>query len=898
MKRLLAIAVTIEALLACGCAAGGAGKSTAPIATTQPAGSTGGSASLLRLEDIEPKPVLPHARPTTAPTSRPSLEAIETYARAREAQLQNQRFTAITLLEKAISLDKDSFELNYALGRAYLTAGGSAERAIAAFLRAAEIKPNDLSVQTELGRAYQSRNDLVAAIDRFRLAMLTDEYRQDDPLAAVVDYRLGVALQQAGYDQAALQCYESLLHRIEHPSSSTRTTAEINYLLARPESLYDEMGKLYERLGRLSEALGCYRSVAERSASEFDPGARVVRTLSKMKRHDEARTASADLVRQFHASAESLRLLTETYRVAGSSAALGDALRRLHAEQPHDRAILFALADTLASTGKLDDSRALLSRAVSDFQGDVEIVERLWHSYADRDDVSAAAKLLIRVTAAHPDTTVEVQPMFADLMRLSRKNSLRVTTLQKLEVPASDQAARQYWLWRAATVWTRPTTARAALAAAAKASPPFDPACRALLNHYLNRPDWDDAARYRAAEEFIDSVQSRGRADLAAELRGLVALHQQQVEPAIQLLGNAIEQSSRPSPDLQLEYALAQLRQGNSPRFEQLMWKLVSDRPRFETGYQLLINYYKQSNLHAKAWNVIEKWLVADPNITGARLQQATELLQQRRGDEALEVVQKLFSQRPDDGEVVTALVLLLNAAGQSQRAIDLLEAERVQHPGNRTAVEALTEIYAGQDRVADATRVLDAARVAVAGDPDLLYYIAHLYQRISQQEMTEQVLQEVMRLDPSHAQAGNDLGYTWADAGKNLEQAEAMIRLAVDAEPDNPSYLDSLGWVLYKRGHFEQARKLLEQAAEPAESADPVVLDHLGDALYQLEAHAGARSAWQQSLQRADGVPERDEIKELRLKLQAKLKQADAGQPVTVAPVVGQGPAKTQAKN
>ena len=904
-----AIFIAVAACAFAGCAphragtAAGSRSSTRPIATTQPVDPE----ALLSLDEIRPMPLLSDLlppTPTTAPTSRPSLDAIELYARARDAGDQNQRFTAINLLEKALALDPDSVQLNYDLGRAYTGPGGNPEKAIASFERAAALAPDDLEIRVELGRAYQSRGDINAAIKQFRLATQTESYKDDDPLAAVVDYRLAVALAHRGYVRASLQCYDHLLDRLEHPSSETRSTPEINYLLSRPELVYEEMGKLYEKLGDFSNAFQAYAQVADASPNDFDLQARQARMLVKLGRNNEATAAAADLVRKFHASGESIKLLRKTYADTGKDADFTDALRKLHRGDPNDRAILFALADTLASSGKVDEARDLLSRAIDRRDGDVEIVQRLYDLYSQQDRVIDAARLIIRVTAAHPDTTAELQPLFADLLRLSRKNSLRLTTLQKIDVPADAQAAKLFWVWQVANAWTRPATAQNALDQSAHATKPFDPACRALLDSYYARSDWDEPAKQTAADVLIDSVASRGRPDLAEELRGLVSLHADRSDQAVEHFSEAVKLTvapRTPSPDLQLEFAVAQLKQGNAPRFEQLMWKLLSDRPRFGTGYKLLLSYFKQNNAYAKAWNLVNTWLAADPNSVDARVQQAVELVQQRRVDEAIALVKKLFQERPDDSDVVGALVILLNSAGQPQQAIDLLEAERSAHPANRVAVEGLVDIYSAQKRLAEASRVLDAARAAVANDPDLLYYIAHLYQQIDQPQTSEDVLAQVLKLDPTHAQAGNDLGYTWADQGKNLDRAEQLIKLAVDAEPDNPSYLDSLGWVLYKRSRFEQARKLLEQACQPAETADPVVLDHLGDVLYRLHQNKPAQDAWKRSLERMGNVADREELRKLKLQLQTKLRQAEAGQPVTVAPVVesnGDDVKPEQAKN
>jgi tetratricopeptide (TPR) repeat protein len=120
-----------------------------------------------------------------------------------------------------------------------------------------------------------------------------------------------------------------------------------------------------------------------------------------------------------------------------------------------------------------------------------------------------------------------------------------------------------------------------------------------------------------------------------------------------------------------------------------------------------------------------------------------------------------------------------------------------------------------------------------------------------------------------------------------------------VQKEPDNQSYLDSLGWVLYKRGRFAEARSALESAIGNASLPDPIVLDHLGDALYRLEKRPEATAQWKRSqdrLGKSGAGDDRDEIKQLRLQLQQKIKQAESGQPVSVSPVADE--AAKQAKN
>jgi tetratricopeptide (TPR) repeat protein len=82
-----------------------------------------------------------------------------------------------------------------------------------------------------------------------------------------------------------------------------------------------------------------------------------------------------------------------------------------------------------------------------------------------------------------------------------------------------------------------------------------------------------------------------------------------------------------------------------------------------------------------------------------------------------------------------------------------------------------------------------------------------------------------------------------------NLDEAELMIRRALEGEPNNASYLDSLGWVEFRKGQFERALDDLQRAAKTAEHEDSVVFEHLGDTYLKLNRTREALEAWQKAL-------------------------------------------------
>lgn len=138
-------------------------------------------------------------------------------------------------------------------------------------------------------------------------------------------------------------------------------------------------------------------------------------------------------------------------------------------------------------------------------------------------------------------------------------------------------------------------------------------------------------------------------------------------------------------------------------------------------------------------------------------------------------------------------------------------------------------------------------------------------YSAAGKYDLAEEQTQLILKADPNDATANNDLGYQWADHNKNLEEAERLIRkaldldrrqrssgtaLGVDHDQDNAAYVDSLGWVLFRRGRLAEARTELERAARlPGGDDDPVVWDHLGDVYFRLGEKRKAAESWRKAL-------------------------------------------------
>src|SRR5262249_23888715 len=119
-------------------------------------------------------------------------------------------------------------------------------------------------------------------------------------------------------------------------------------------------------------------------------------------------------------------------------------------------------------------------------------------------------------------------------------------------------------------------------------------------------------------------------------------------------------------------------------------------------------------------------------------------------------------------------------------------------------------------------------------------YSAAQLTLGQGRQDDAEARLREIVRSDPSHAGARNDLAWILAERKQDLDTA---LRLAEEAQHVDPSaeVLAPVGFVRMQRGETAAAVTVLEQAVQ-APGSTPSIRYRLGIALSQSGDTARAK--------------------------------------------------------
>jgi tetratricopeptide (TPR) repeat protein len=250
----------------------------------------------------------------------------------------------------------------------------------------------------------------------------------------------------------------------------------------------------------------------------------------------------------------------------------------------------------------------------------------------------------------------------------------------------------------------------------------------------------------------------------------------------------------------------------------------------------------RQAGQFEPAITAFREAIKLEPNVPALNAELALVLGQTGKFDEAIATLREALKKEAADPYLNSVLGLNLTQAGKNDEAIAHYKGLLERFPANedlfRIARQGLSVVYINQGDYAKGEAELEI-----------------LYQRT-----------------PDEPGVNNDLGYLYADQGKNLEKAESMIRKALQDKPDEAAYLDSLGWVLFKRGKAQQAVEPLERAVKKGTSTtDATVFEHLGDVYFHLQNYEKAKDAWSQAERAgAKAVPPDKRLPEIRKKLKS----------------------------
>jgi Flp pilus assembly protein TadD len=176
-----------------------------------------------------------------------------------------------------------------------------------------------------------------------------------------------------------------------------------------------------------------------------------------------------------------------------------------------------------------------------------------------------------------------------------------------------------------------------------------------------------------------------------------------------------------------------------------------------------------------------------------------------------------------------------------------------------------ITYLYASQlvqlKRYDEALELLNGPLLATADQgPEIRFMRGAAYESLGRISEAEAELWTALQAQPDEPVFLNYLGYLWVDSGTRVAEGAAMIARAHAANPEDGNIQDSLGWAQYRQGQFETAVETLEQAVAK-EPANAEINDHLGDAYWQVGRRREAGFQWTRVLTLDPDAERRTEV-------------------------------------
>ena len=316
-------------------------------------------------------------------------------------------------------------------------------------------------------------------------------------------------------------------------------------------------------------------------------------------------------------------------------------------------------------------------------------------------------------------------------------------------------------------------------------------------------------------------------------------------------------------------------------------------------------DYYAATQQIKEAIPLYLRLLELEPDDTNAREKLATGFVLTNQRDKAVEMLEGIIKEHPEKYQPYDLLAGLLDDAARAlerEKKTDLAKAAFAKaaanyeqsltiNPGRASPYLHLAELLLGPLKENErAIKILSEARQQFPQTPEIVYYLAiaqreakHFQAAVAtfeealhgaEAEGTEiansrfyfdygaaaeqaglydkaaDLFRKSISVDPANAaDAYNYLAYMWTEHNTHLDEAEQMIKLALQADPNNGAYIDTLGWLEFRQNKFDQALSDLLLAAQKLTRADPVVLEHIGDTCAKLNKSVEALDAWQKAL-------------------------------------------------
>lgn len=204
-----------------------------------------------------------------------------------------------------------------------------------------------------------------------------------------------------------------------------------------------------------------------------------------------------------------------------------------------------------------------------------------------------------------------------------------------------------------------------------------------------------------------------------------------------------------------------------------------------------------------------------------------------------------------------------LDSQGDAEGALEALRRADAAAANQAAFAYALAGHLQGMGRHEEALAVLNRPTLNVAAQPAHFRFLrGAVLENLNRIDEAEAELWAALQAQPNDPTILNYLGYLWVDSGRRVAEGAEMLARAHAADPQNGNIQDSLGWAQFRQGQYEIAVQTLEEAVGK-QPGNAEIVDHLGDAYWQVGRRREAEWQWNRVLTLEPDAPRRVEVEQ-----------------------------------
>lgn len=266
---------------------------------------------------------------------------------------------------------------------------------------------------------------------------------------------------------------------------------------------------------------------------------------------------------------------------------------------------------------------------------------------------------------------------------------------------------------------------------------------------------------------------------------------------------------------------------------------LENDNIEFGEKLDILTDFtralYKDESKRSHIESLFERMLEIHPGEAELHHLYGAYLSTMGRPDAASEQFGYAMDLDPSDEDYPRMRMQTALENGDTIAAIEAMKtaATRIHNPLFAVSAAALLDMT-GQ--TADALAMVDSFNTTPNDNPQAISLLMQtrgdILYKLDRLDDALDAYRNSISLNPSNSGSLNNLAYFMAENDRGLDTAEIYSRRAIQAEPENPTYIDTYAWVLFKLGDYEGARRSIDDALRFYTTADSSISVEVGDTI------------------------------------------------------------------